>query len=80
MFEKAKPTLKEWEADIEIYYTLTFAQDEEGETEEDVRNWLRSDDGKNFIREEVSNHLKLTGWPTTGTIDVDEIRLKEREL
>ena len=69
-------TEPKWEVDLTITLTREIVADE-GETEEVLRKWLRSDEGLGYLSSDLQRNLKLLGYKPNADVEIGAVRFME---
>ena len=72
--------VREWQAYITLGWTFTVPVESEGETPEEVKKWLRSTEGYEFIKGEFRPALRPNLRQGGIDMEIEDITLKETEV
>ena len=75
----ATAIIPKWRITVTVTRTLEYSVDD-NESEEDVRKWASSLEGKRFIQPDFIKRLNCYSWPRNADMEVEEVELKEYEV
>ena len=75
----ASQIIREWKVTVALSRELKVSA-EDLEDESEVREWLRSPDGRSYVRDEFKTHMLLTGYSRNTDMEILEVALEETEV
>ena len=77
-----KTIVKKWRVGITLYAPVEFSYDD-GDTEQSIREWLKSPNGKDYIADLFPKRIKDSSkfkYAEAEVESIDDIELKEYEV